>query len=129
VGDGSSYVTLTLRPALRDPRLSLGGGVAAMFDRLSNTDQVPLGRHLSMWMGSLDPPDHPRIRSLMHKAFTPRLVESIHSFTQVVADELIDTVQAKRRMDVVRDLAYPLPAIVIATILGTLTEDRERFKK
>lgn len=116
--------------ALHDARLSPGGGIAAMFSRLSDDvreETQPLQRHLSMWLGTLDPPDHTRIRMLMNKAFTPRLVELLRPFIQAVTDELIDNVKHTGRMDIVSDLAVPLPAIAIAQMLGTPREDYERF--
>jgi pimeloyl-[acyl-carrier protein] synthase len=116
--------------ALHNPRLSPGGGLGAMFGRLSEEDQVetePLRRHLSMWLGTLDPPDHTRVRSLMNKAFTPRLVETLRPFIQAETDALIDAVKHTGRMDIVSQLAEPLPAIVIAKMLGTPREDFEKF--
>lgn len=116
--------------ALHDQRFSPGGGMAAMFSRLSDDvreETQPLQRHLSMWLGTLDPPDHTRVRTLMNRAFTPRLVELLRPFIQAVTDELIDNVKHTGRMDIVSDLAVPLPAIVIAEMLGTPREDYERF--
>lgn len=119
-----------VKKALHDPRLSPGGGMAAMFSRLSEQERdetLPLQRHLSMWLGTLDPPDHTRIRSMMNKAFTPRLVGTLVPFIQSVADELIDAVKHTGRMDIVSHLAAPLPAIVIARMLGTPREDFDKF--
>lgn len=119
-----------VKKALHDPRLSPGGGIAAMFGRLSEDERdetLPLQRHLSLWLGTLDPPDHTRIRSMMNKAFTPRLVGTLVPFIQSVADELIDAVKHTGRMDIVNDLAVPLPAIVIAKMLGTPREDFGKF--
>ncbi len=116
--------------ALHDQRLSPGGGIAGMFSRLNEEDRaetLPLQRHLSMWLGTLDPPDHTRVRSLMNKAFTPRLVETMRPFIQSVADELIDAVKQTGRMDIMSQLAIPLPAIVIAKMLGTPREDFDKF--
>ena len=116
--------------AFHNPLLSPGGGAAAMFSRLSEEERketLPLQHHLSLWLGSLDPPDHTRVRMLMNKAFSPRLVELLRPFIQAVTDELIDNVKHTGRMDIVSDLAVPLPAIVIAQMMGTPREDYERF--
>lgn len=116
--------------ALHDPRMSPGGGFAGMFSRLSDDvreETKPLQKHLSMWLGTLDPPDHTRVRTLMNKAFTPRLVEQMRPFIQAVTDQLIDNVAHTGRMDIVSDLSVPLPAIVIAQMLGTPREDYEKF--
>lgn len=118
--------------ALQDPRFSLGDGVATMFDRLPESlrDELrPLKRHLSMWMGTLDPPEHTRLRSLLNRGFTPRLIESLRPFTQAMTDELLDAVQDTGRCDLVQDLAVPLPATVIATMLGTPPEECDLFRK
>ena len=64
----------------------------------------------------------------MNHAFTPRRVERLRAPVQRIVDELFDA-QASNEMDVVRDLAYPLPVMVIAELLGLPQGDRERFKK
>jgi cytochrome P450 len=75
----------------------------------------------------LDPPDHTRLRGLVSKAFTPRLVEAWRPRIAQLASELLDPVQEAGRMDVIASLAYPLPAIVIAELLGVSPDDREQF--
>jgi len=75
----------------------------------------------------LDPPDHTRLRSLVNKAFTPRVVEAMRPHIQQIVDELLDVVQEKGQMEVISDFAYPLPAIVIAELLGVPSQDRDQF--
>jgi cytochrome P450 len=75
----------------------------------------------------LDPPDHTRIRSLVSKAFTPRRVEKLRARVAELVDELLHG--KGREIDLVRDLAYPLPVIVIAELLGVPAKDRDRFKR
>jgi cytochrome P450 len=77
----------------------------------------------------LDPPDHTRIRGLMSRAFTPRLVEALRPRMQAIADELLDAVVDSGHMEVINDFSYPLPAIVIAELLGVPPEDRAQFTK
>jgi cytochrome P450 len=77
---------------------------------------------------SSDPPRHRQLRSLVTQAFTPRSVEQLAPRIQTIVDEHLDQVMAAGEMDVVRDLSYPLPVIVIAELLGIPAEDRERFK-
>src|SRR5215469_16180165 len=84
---------------------------------------VPFAEILVRQMLFLDPPAHGRIRSLASKAFTPRRVEVLRSHIQDITDSLLDTVQDKGHMDVIADLAYPLPAIVTAEMLGVPTSD------
>jgi hypothetical protein len=80
-------------------------------------------------MINADPPRHTRLRLLVNKAFTPGAVAALAPFIQRFVDDVIDTVQPWGRMDVIRDLAYPLPATVIAEMLGIPHEDRDRFKQ
>ena len=76
----------------------------------------------------MDPPDHTRLRSLVSRAFTPRTVEALRPRIEQIVEEQLDAVAKSGRMDVIRELAYPLPVTVIAELLGIPTEDRERFK-
>ena len=80
-------------------------------------------------MLNADPPRHTRLRLLVNKAFTPGAVAALAPFIQRFVDDVIDTVQPRGRMDVIRDLAYPLPATVIAEMLGVPHEDRDRFQQ
>jgi cytochrome P450 len=74
-----------------------------------------------------DPPDHTRLRTLVSKAFTPRLVERLRGRVQGVCDELLDPVPAEGRMELVHAYALPLPLTIIAELLGIPTEDRLRL--
>jgi cytochrome P450 len=76
-----------------------------------------------------DPPDHERLRALVSKAFTPRLIEQMRGRVQEVADALLDTVQDRGEMDLIDDYAYPLPITVIAELLGVPAEDRYKFRE
>jgi cytochrome P450 len=75
----------------------------------------------------LDPPDHTRLRGLVSKAFTPRLLEGMRPHIAALVEELLDVVAAAGQMEVITQLAYPLPAIVIAELLGVPPEDRDKF--
>jgi cytochrome P450 PksS len=85
----------------------------------------PLQRNLL----SLDAPDHTRLRALVQKAFTPRLIESMRERIQSLTDDLLDAAIAQGRMDLIRDYALPLPAIIIAGMLGVPQRDRHRFHR
>jgi cytochrome P450 PksS len=80
-------------------------------------------------MLELDPPDHTRLRALVQKAFTPRLSEQMRDRIQALTDHLLDAVQERGRMDLVRDYALPLPTTIIAEMLGVPVEDRHRFHR
>jgi pimeloyl-[acyl-carrier protein] synthase len=89
----------------------------------------PLERLSSFWLISKNPPDHTRLRGLMNKAFTPRVVEALRPRIQTIVDGLLDTVKDKGGMDIMADLAYSLPITVIAELLGVPAQDRDRFKE
>ena len=76
-----------------------------------------------------DPPVHTRLRGLVNRAFTPRMVAQLEPRIQRIADELLDAVAGTGRIDVIDDLAYPLPVIVIAEMLGVPPKDRADFKR
>lgn len=77
-----------------------------------------------------DPPAHTRLRGLVNLAFTPRTVERLRPHIAAIADELLDRAleHAPAAFDLIRDVAFPLPIIVISELLGVPPEDRERFK-
>ncbi|GLV55404.1 putative cytochrome P450 YjiB [Dictyobacter sp. S3.2.2.5] len=77
----------------------------------------------------LDPPRHHKLRYLVSQAFTPRMVAHMESRIQEITSGLLDQVQAAGEMDVIKDLAYPLPVTVIAELLGVPAERREDFKR
>jgi cytochrome P450 len=115
---------------LRDHRLS-SDQLGEMMSRLPPADQpaaAPLKEILTGRMLLTDNPDHRRIRMLMQLAFTPRQVERMRPVIQSFIDELLDRGQAKKEMDLVAEFADPLPAHVIAVMLGLPAEDRHRFK-
>src|SRR5215831_14854824 len=94
--------------ALRDPRLAkeaIASFVAARFG-------VPaMAGGFSML--DRDPPDHTRLRSLVSKAFTPRVVEGLRPHIQRIVDDLLARVEGLHAMDLIEEFAYPLPVIVI----------------
>ncbi len=109
---------------LRDPRFikePLAALVAARFGA-----EVPRGVGLSML--DRDPPDHTRLRGLVSKAFTPRVVDGLRPRIQQIVDELITRAQAVGSMDVIEEFAYPIPVNVICEMLGVPVADHERFK-
>jgi cytochrome P450 len=89
----------------------------------------PMFRPLERNMLDLDPPDHTRLRALVHRAFTPRLIDQMRGRVQAVADGLLDAVQSRGKMELIRDYALPLPMTIITEILGVPTRDREKFHR
>src|SRR5438067_3842552 len=76
----------------------------------------------------MDPPAHTRIRGLAAKAFTPRRVEVLREHIEDIVDGMLDEVAAKGSMEVIADLAAPLPATVTGELLGVPRADRDQLK-
>ncbi|MBC8029658.1 MAG: cytochrome P450 [Pyrinomonadaceae bacterium] len=74
-----------------------------------------------------DGPDHLRLRALVHKAFTPHLVEQLRSRVESVCDELLEKLETDGRMDLMSGYALPLPLTVISELLGIPPEIRDRL--
>jgi cytochrome P450 len=89
--------------------------------------QEPAIVELSHMMLMRDPPDHTRLRGLVTKVFTARKVEDMRPGIQAITDRLIDEVVSNGDMDAIRELAFPLPVLVICELLGIPREDRARF--
>jgi cytochrome P450 PksS len=86
-------------------------------------------KELSKNMLNQDPPNHTRLRSLVSKAFTPRLIEHIRDRIKGLADELIDRARPRGGMDLIHDYALPIPTTVIAEMLGVPIDDRHKFQR
>lgn len=88
----------------------------------------PIAQVMVKQMLFLDAPAHTRIRKLASHAFTPQRVEVLRSHIRDITNSLIDKVEAQGRMDVIADLAEPLPCIVTAEMLGVPVEDHQQLK-
>jgi cytochrome P450 len=122
-----------VQAAFRDARLSSDRGAA--FSRMLSPEVrtllEPLTRNLRSWALLVDPPDHTRLRALIVKAFTPRVVDGLRPKIVELTRILLDDARAHgdgAHFDVVRDLAAPLPVIVIGDLLGLPRDDRHRLK-
>ena len=89
---------------------------------------VPDDDRINRNLLALDGEDHRRLRRLVTKAFTPRMVEQLRPRIQEISDELLDRVEKRGDMDLVDDYAFPLPITVIAELLGIPPEDQGRFR-
>ena len=106
---------------LQNPRRfsSVGRLTAAMELPQDVREQVrPLVRHYSQGLINVDPPDHTRLRQLVHKAFLPGTVGAMAGYVEGIVERLIDEVQPRGKMDIIWDFAYPLPVTVIARLMG-----------
>jgi cytochrome P450 len=80
-------------------------------------------------MLDLDDPDHKRLRTLVSKAFTPRLIERLRGRIEAICQELLGAMERRGRAELVRDYALPLPATVIAELLGVPAGDHRKFHR
>src|SRR5438477_2457385 len=85
--------------------------------------EEPVFRSMRYWMLQQDPPDHPRLRGLVVKAFTARRVEDMRPRIQAIVDRMLDRMEAARHVDLIADFAFPLPMTVICDMLGIPPED------
>ncbi len=93
---------------------------------------LPLIRNLASWALLVDPPDHTRLRGLISKAFTPRVVQQLRPKIEELSRMLIDDAITRSKdgeIDIIRDLAEPLPVLVIGDLLGLPREDRHLLKE
>ena len=89
---------------------------------------APLAQLMVKQMLFMDAPGHTRLRGLASQAFTPARIETLRSHIQEIVTRLLDAVEDRGSMDLISDLAEPLPAIVTAEMLGLPVEDRHRLK-
>jgi cytochrome P450 PksS len=81
-------------------------------------------------MLNLDPPDHTRLRSLVHKAFTPRMIDNLLPRIESITESLLDEIESgPSEFDLIESFGYPLPITVIAEMLGVRAEDRDSFRR
>ena len=111
--------------ALKDERLGKDPSRVGRKQPWTPPALTPLTRN----MLDLDPPDHTRLRAIVQKAFTPRVVEQLRPRIEQIASDLLDALGPKGTMDVIRDYAVPLTTTMIAEMLGVPTADRERFHR
>jgi cytochrome P450 len=122
---------------LRDPSLSVDVRKAVEIDPRSRRrrdemlDDLFPGRERreDTSILNVDPPDHTRLRRLVSKVFTPRRVEDLRPLVRRLVDERLDAVATDGRMDVIADLAFPLPFAVISEMLGMPEGDRDELRR
>src|SRR5207247_1488487 len=100
-------------------------GVRTTDGVLPGVDESLTGQRL--FMLQQDPPTHTRLRKLVSRAFTPRALSDLRETMQRIVDHCLDRVAGQGEMDVIADLALPVPATVICEMLGVPVENRDRF--
>jgi cytochrome P450 len=120
--DDAEAVLLDDERFVRDPRLALPPEQlrSGLPEFVAFIDSNMLNR---------DGADHRRLRRLVSKAFTPRMIDQLRPRIQEIADSLIDRVSAAGEMELVSEFAFPLPITVIAELLGVPVADRARFRQ
>jgi cytochrome P450 len=115
---------------LKDPRFVKDRAVSRAGDKSAPAPQWPDAlRWLNGMLTAIDPPQHTRLRRIVTRAFSTRLVESLRPRIQAIADELLDAPLARGRIELTTELAFPLPIIVICELLGLPADDRARFRE
>ncbi|MEU7619796.1 cytochrome P450 [Micromonospora rifamycinica] len=110
----------------KDPRL--GSEFPEAYHHLS-VGEGPASRFFQRIMLYRDPPDHVRLRRLMSGAFTPAVVRRMRGYIERTVDELLAPALERGDYDVVRDLAYPLPVLVVSTLMGIPPEAHEDVRQ
>ncbi len=119
---------------LRDPRF---GKDPDQIARRAGLDDAVLAAHRAFQRGQesllmLNPPDHTRLRKLVSKAFTPRTVETLRPHIVRLTDAILDRISAMAAtgepVDLMAELAFPLPVTVIGEMLGVPAGDRAQFQ-
>ncbi len=108
---------------LRDPRASSERGTSL----LSQGGEQPAPERRRRSFLSLDPPDHTRLRRLASQAFTPRVVARLAPQISEITNDLLDAASREREIELVSQLAYPLPVRIICELLGVPASDHARF--
>lgn len=109
---------------VRDPRLAFPPAFFAGFQE----EQPETLKWVESHMLNYDGEDHRRLRRLVSKAFTPRMIERLRPRIQEIADAFLDPVVADGEMELVSTFAFPLPITVIAELLGIPAADRDQFR-
>jgi cytochrome P450 PksS len=120
--------------ALKDERLVKDKLNALTPGQIAKQPWMPgMFKPLARTMLDVDAPDHSRLRALVHKAFTPRLVEAMTGRVQALTDDLLDRLLDKQRdqrqVDLIRDYALPIPTTIIAEMLGVPVADQHKFHR
>jgi hypothetical protein len=119
----------TVLTALRDLRLSSrrSDRITKQFAEEQRAELAEFNRIFARWMLFLDEPEHGTLRRPLNKGFQPRMLERLRPCIERTVDALLDAVVDAGEMDFMRDFAHPLPALVIAEMLGVDTIDQRDF--
>lgn len=113
---------------LKDPRFGKEFDKHLPPEMINQQDYDPAFDVVNKHMLNLDPPDHTRLRALIHKAFTPRMIQNLQPRIEEIANDLLDDMRDASQGDLLADFGFPLPITVIAEMLGIDAADRDKFR-
>jgi cytochrome P450 len=109
---------------VKDARKNLPAPFAQRFAMPESSMYEAINRHLL----NLDAPDHTRLRNLVHKAFTPRIIQNLVPRIEEIVNNLLDAMDGDKETDLIEAFAYPVPITVIAEMLGVEANMRDKFR-
>jgi len=114
---------------LRDPRLSArrAGTFLLPLPPDRRPEFAELARTLGLWMLFFDAPEHTRLRKLMNKGFSPAVAEALRPKIELIVDRMLEPLRNASEVDLLQQIAYPLPVRVIAEMLGVPEALHEHF--
>jgi cytochrome P450 len=120
-----------VRAGLADPRLSPRRPIPdpSKVDPGFSRAFAEYKKFFDLWLVVRDPPDHTRLRGLVNKAFTPTAIEALRPRIAVIVDDLLTQMPERGEVDLVPSFAYPLPAEVIAALIGVPREVMDDLKR
>lgn len=117
--------------ALRDPRFSVdrGGSISGLADPAAAGELAWCSDQVLRWMVFSDPPRHTRLRSAVHRYFASSAVGGMRTLVAAIVSEVLAELVPRQRLDVIADLAVPVPALVTARMLGLPYSDATLLKR
>lgn len=113
----------------KDPRFTKDIKKTLPPDHKAPASPLAMSQLFSHHVLYMDPPDHTRMKQLVQKAFTPKLVEGMRSHIQDITNDLLDKHIPAGRIDIINDYALPLPISIISGLLGIPEKDQQLFRR
>lgn len=110
-----------------DPRVSANRLNPQIVAKMPKEGRL-VGKVMLNWMVFMDPPEHTRVRKVLQKAFTPRSIKQMQSYTEQIVNEVLDRLEGQSEMDIVSDFAEHIPTSVLAKMMGLPSEDFDQIK-
>ncbi|MBS4215128.1 MULTISPECIES: cytochrome P450 [Neobacillus] len=112
---------------LQDPRISADRISKQVMDKMP-TEGKYVAEVMKKWMPLTDPPNHTRIRKVLQKAFSPRVIGAMRDTIQNIVNQAIDEIEKRERIDIVSDYAFSIPSNVLSAMMGLPSEDFDKIK-